>query len=308
MKRVMTTLVAVLLISACSRSTGKYPEEKLEDLGLTLRFNSPAEVSGFLSPGIDIAEAVEAVDPSSMRSLTFICGSEDSVLAAPLLQNMIIPVTLSCEGFTGSVSVGYTQDGLTWLPGYSWDIEGSAAAVTATVTISNITERQWNITGLTLLDRIGNPVCGYQDSLTIPEGELCLGWWTSQGTALPITLLYGRPVPGQWNTLQPMVMDEIGSLTGVVDSLPEWPFRTGDTLWIPAEEGISLLEDLTQVPDGYDASLIIENTTPDPVTVQISHPDRLPRGAWFIESSSFEELLTIDPRSAATVEYSITYR
>lgn len=308
MKRVLTTLVAVLLVSACGRGTGRYPEDDLDDLHLTLRFNSPAEVSGYLAPGIDITEAVETVDPSSMRSVTFLCGPEDSALAAPMLQGLIIPVTLTCEGFTERVSVGYTQDGLTWLPGYSWDVRGSSATVTATVTLSNITGRPWDTTGLTLLDRNGNPVCRYQDSLTIPDGELCLGWWNSTGAALPVTLQYGRPIPGQWNPLLPMVMEGTGALVGVVDSLPEWPLRTGDTLWVPASEGLTLRESLTQVAAGYQASLVIENSTSSPITVRLAHPDRLPRGAWFIQGSGFEEHISIDPLGTATVDYSITYR
>jgi hypothetical protein len=308
MKLLLTTLLAVLLLTGCDRGGGEFPESGLDEVQLLLRFNSPAEVTGFLIGRSDMTDAVEAIDPTIMRSVSIVCSPADSALALPLLQGMIIPVSLSTAGYAGRTSVGFTQDGLTWLPGYSWSLSGDSAVVTAFVTIRNLTGRPWRVTGMTLVDDSGTPVCGLQDSLRLPEGELRMGWWESTGTVLPVTLVYGWPISGQWNPLQPLVMNPFGALVGTVAAEPDLPLRTEDTLWIPAPEGIVLSETLEQLPTGYSATLEIENATNTPMTLRLSHPDILPRGAQFVELEGFSGTLDLEPFGSVTVEYGIAYR
>jgi hypothetical protein len=308
MKLFLTTLPVVLLLSGCDRNVMEFPESGLDDVHILLRFNSPAEVTGLLTEGGTIADAVGAIDPSVMRSVSIVCSPADSVQALPLLQGLIIPVSLSTAGYDGRISVGFTQDGVTWLPGYSWNIDVDSATVTASVTIRNLTGRSWTLTGLTLVDDSGTPVCGRQDSLTIPEGELHMRWWEAVGTALPVTLVYGWPIPGQWNPLLPMVVNPIGALVGTVTAEPDLPLRTGDTLWIPAPDGIVLTETLEQLSTGYAARLEIENATNAPMPLRLSHPEILPRGARFVEMGGFSYPLVLEPLGSATVEWGITYR
>jgi hypothetical protein len=308
MKLFLTTLLPALLLSGCDRGSVESPESALDEVQLLLRFNSPAEVTGYLTGGSDMADAVEAIDPTIMRSVTIVCSPADSALALPLLQGMIIPVSLSTEGYAGRTSVGFTHDGLTWLPGYSWSMSGDSAVVTASVTIRNLTGRSWRVIGMTLADDSGTPVCGLQDALTLPEGELHLAWWESTGTVLPVTLVYGWPIHGQWNPLQPLLMNPFGALVGTVAAEPDLPLRTGDTLWIPASEGIVLTETLEQLSTGYSARLEIENATDAPMTLRLSHPQVLPRGAQFVELEGFSDHLDLEPFSKSTVEYRITYR
>jgi hypothetical protein len=308
MKLFLTTLLTTLLLSGCDRTAAEFTESGLDDVNILLRFNSPAEVTGLLIEGGTIADAVGAIDPTVMRSVSIVCSPSDSVLALPLLQGIIIPVSLSTAGYRGRISVGFTQDGLTWLPGYSWNIEGDSATVTASVTIRNLTGRSWTLSSLTLVDDSGTPVCGRQDSLTLPEGELHMRWWDAAGAALPLSLVYGWPIPGQWNPLQPMVVNPIGALVGTIAAEPDLPLRTGDTLWIPAPEGIVLTETLEQLSTGYAARLEIENATNAPMTLRLSHPDILPRGARFVEMEGFSDPLMLEPLGSATVEWGITYR
>jgi len=308
MKRVLTTLAASLLLG-CAPKAPEHPETALDEVGLRLAFNAPAEVTGLLPAGAAIEDAVEAVDPAEMRSVSITCSSADSAAALLLLRGLVIPVTVSTEGYAGRTSVGYTQDGLTWMPSYAWAIDGAAATVTASATVRNLTGRRWTVTGIILLDGSGDPVCGVQDTLVLPEGELRMTWWEARGAALPVTLVYGRPVPGQWSPLRPLLMsDPIGSLVGTIDMQPDLPIRTGDTLWVPAPEGIDLRETLEQFSAGYHAELEIRNDSDTPLTLRLSHPDVLPRGADFDETSGFDGLLDLEPGETATVEYSIVYR
>lgn len=309
MKPVLTTLVPLLLLAGCDRRLAEFPEDALRQLRLRLRFDSPAEVTGYLPAGAGIADAVQAIDPATMRSVSIVCSPEDSVLALPLLAGMILPVSLTTAACDSGMIVGFTQDGLTWQPGYAWTVRGDSAVVTASVTVRNLTGRPWTVTGLVLSDDNGAPVCGRQGSLVLPEGDLRMAWWEATGTALPVTLVYGQPIPGQWNALQPLLMNTpIGDLVGTVATQPDLPIRTGDTLWIPAPEGIVLEETLDQFPAGYYGSLEIRNDSSAPLTLRLSHPEILPRGAEFVETRGFGGLLHVVPAGSATVEYTILYR
>ena len=308
MRHLVTTLAATfLLVTACDRGGGSYPEEYLSGVWLDLYLNSPAQVSGYLAPGVTLEQALEHMVTARIRYLTIRCSYQDSIAIEPILASVIVPVEVSTENFTGSTAVTYSQDGITWTPGYSWTRNGSPRRFDATIKLSNVSGRSWTVTGVTMMDDQGMPVCGIPDSVSIPDGELITGWWSAEGYALTSTLVFGWPSYASWNHLAPFVTEGIGPLQGPLGGLPEWPLRTGDTLWIPSEEDVVLTENLTQHPRGYNGTLDIDNRSGDPVSLRLSYPDLLPRGAEFKVEGDPSRLLMLEAGEKVRLEYTIAY-
>jgi len=241
MKRIVTTLAAAAtLILGCDTGEQQYPEVYLTSVRLDLYLNSPALVTGYLAQGISLQKALENIDAARLRNLIIRCSIQDSIDIEPIVATMIIPVSVSTTDFTGVTAVSYSQDGITWSPRYSWTATGSPMRFDATITTSNVTGRRWTAASLTMMDAEGLPVCGIPDSVIIPEDDMVLRWWSTEGYALQTSLVYGWPSHARWNLLVPVVAEEPGYLLGQLGGLPEWPRRTGDTLWIPVEEDILL--------------------------------------------------------------------
>jgi|GEM_PF-1409001 len=308
MKRIVTTLaVAAILLLGCDTGEQHYPEVYLTSVRLDLYLNSPAQVTGYLAQGVSLHEALENIDAARLRNLNIRCSVQDSIDIEPIVETMIIPVSVSTTDFTGATAVSYSQDGITWTPRYSWAETGGLVRFDATITISNVSDRRWTAAGLTMMDGEGMPVCGIPDSVIIPENDMVLRWWSAEGYALQTSLVYGWPSHARWNLLNPILVEEPGFLLGQLGGLPEWPRRTGDTLWIPPEEDILLTENLMQHPRGYNGTLDIENRTGRPLSLQLVYPDVLPRGAGFKVEADPSGNLSLGISDKVRLEYTISY-
>ncbi|MEN8208270.1 MAG: hypothetical protein ABFR50_03360 [Candidatus Fermentibacteria bacterium] len=303
MKPVTTTLMLILLLAGCSEKE-RYAERYLDSIGLILHTNRPAEVSGHLRDGVSPCHTVEYPDLSGISRLSFTCNSEDT---AELLEQLS-PAVIPCEVFSAECgsynSVEYWQEGITWEPEYHWRVNNDSCFFTATVIVSNSTDREWFSQRTVMKDSLGNPLCMVSDTLIIRTGDMELGWWNASGDALPLTLSYGWPVNSQWSQLVPCIVPHAGDL---IRNTGEWPLRTHDTLWVKPETEIEITETIHQNTIGYDCTLQIYNQTDIYTEIRIAHPDRTPRGALFQPQGNFPPFLGLQPGDVVILEYRILY-
>jgi hypothetical protein len=151
-------------------------------------------------------------------------------------------------------------------------------------------------------DMQDDPVCMVPDTLLIRSGDMELGWWSSEGIVLPITLRYGWPQDSQWNQLLPCVVPEAGLLSST-----DWPKRIGDTLWIEPGIPLEVSEQVHPNSTGYLCSLIIHNQTASYVEVRLMYPARTPRGAKFEPGEGFRSFLGLQPGDMQILEYRVVY-
>ena len=306
MKSVTTTLLLIILLTGCTERE-RYAERYLNSIGLVLHPNNPAEVSGFLKTQFDPDDALECPDMTGIREIAFNCSSDDYVTITENLQDCMIPVAVTTVMSDVIPSVEYLQDGITWKPNYQWSVREGICRFTATVSIVNSTGREWFSESIIMMDMLQEPVCRLSDTLIIPEGELELGWWHAEGTANPLTLVYGWPINAGWNQLIPCHVPDAGQIVPAGEETSEWPVRTGDTLWIQAEHRVELHETIEQNPDGYSCMLELRNDSDRYMEIEFSHPDILPRGAEFVEAEAFPDILDLYPGEQSLLKYSLIY-
>ena len=306
MKSVLTTLLFIILLAGCAERE-RYAERYLDSIDIVLHQNTPAEVSGFLKNRFEPGDALECPDMTGIREITFKCSADDFTSLSKNLQDCLIPVVITTSVSDGVPSVEYLQDGITWKPNYQWSIRDGSCAFTATVSIINSTGREWFSESIVMMDMLNEPVCRLSDTLIIPGGELELGWWYAEGTAHPLTLVYGWPINGEWNQLIPCHVPDAGKIIPAGEETHEWPGRTGDTLWVKAEHMLELSETIEQNPDGYSCLLEIRNSSEKYMEIKFSHPDILPRGAEFVEVESFPAVLELYPGEQTMLKYDIVY-
>ena len=306
MKSVTTTLLLIILLAGCTERE-RYAERYLDSVGLVLHPNSPAEVSGFLKKRFEPGDALECPDMTGIREITFNCSADDYVSITKNLQDCLIPVAI-ITGISDVIpSVDYLQDGIIWKPNYKWSVREGFCTFTATVSIVNSTGREWFSESIVMMDILNEPVCRFSDTLIIPGGELELGWWHAEGTAYPLTLVYGWPINAEWNQLIPCHVPVVGKIVPAGEETREWPGRTGDTLWIQAEHRVELHETIEQNPDGYSCQLEILNVSESYMEIKFSHPDILPRGAKFLEVETFPAVLELYPGEQTLLKYDLIY-
>ncbi len=306
MKSVTTTLLLIILLAGCTERE-RYAERYLDSVGLVLHPNSPAEVSGFLKKRFEPGDALECPDMTGIREITFNCSADDYVTIMENLQDCLIPVTILTSMSDVIPSVEYLQEGISWKPNYKWSIQEGICRFTATVSIANITGREWFTESIMMMDMRNEPVCSLSDTLIIPGGELELGWWYAEGIAHPLTLVYGWPINAGWNQLIPCNVPDAGQIVPAGEETSEWPVKTGDTLWIQAEHRVELRETIEQNPNGYNCLLEIRNGSERYMEIKFSHPDILPRGAEFVEVDVFPAVIYLYPGEQALMKYNLIY-
>lgn len=306
MKSVTTTLLLIILLAGCTERE-RYAERYLDSVGLVLHPNSPAEVSGFLKKRFEPWDALECPDMTGIKEIAFICSTEDYTIITENLQDCLIPVSITTGISDVIPSVEYLQDGMVWKPNYRWSILEGICRFTATVSVVNSTGREWFSESIMMMDMLNEPVCRLSDTLIIPDGELELGWWHAEGTAHPLTLVYGWPRNAGWNQLIPCHVPDAGQIIPAGEETSDWPVRTGDTLWIQAEHRVELHETIEQKPDGYSCLLELRNDSERYMEIKFSHPDILPRGAEFVEEEAFPDILDLYPGEQALLKYSLIY-
>lgn len=306
MKSIATTLLLIILLSGCTERE-RYAERYLDSVGLVLHTNSPAEVSGFLKKRFEPGDALECPDMTGIREITFNCSSDDYITITNNLEDCLVPVAITTVISDVIPSVEYHQDGITWKPNYQWSVREGFCSFTATVSIVNFTGREWFSESIMMMDILNEPVCRLSDTLIIPGGELELGWWHADGTAHPLTMVYGWPINARWNQLIPCHVPDAGQIVPSGEETSEWLFRKGDTLWIQAEHRVELRETIEQNPDGYSCLLEIRNGSERYMEIKFSHPDILPRGAEFVEVEAFPAVLDLYPGEQALLKYDLIY-
>jgi len=303
MKTAVTTLILTMLIAGCAEKE-RYAERYLDTIGLVLHIDRPAEVAGLLKQGVSPGSTLEYPDLSGISRLSFSCSPEDSIRLLEQLDETEIPFEVSADEYNRLPSVEYWQDGITWRPLYHWTVSDNSCFFTANVVISNSTGREWFSRSTVMADFSDNPVCMVSDTLIIRGGDMELGWWNAGGTALPLTLRWGWPVSSEWNQLVPCIVPGAGQL---VEGTGDWPLRTGDTLWVPPDTELEIVETVLQNTTGYDCSLQIYNQTDEYTEVRILHPEITPRGALFQTGEDFYSFIGLHPGDLINLEYRITY-
>lgn len=303
MKAITTTLILTVMFAGCAEKE-RYVERYLDSIALVLHMDRPAEVAGFLRQGASPSHAVAYPDLAGISRLSFICNPGDSAKLLEQLSLSVIPCEVSAAGYSGSNSVEYWQEGITWQPEYHWTVNDDSCCFAATVIVRNCTGREWFSQRTVMKDLTGNPVCMISDTLIIRNGDMELGWWNASGPTLPLTLNYGWPVNSQWNQLVPCILPQAGEL---IAGIHEWPLRTGDTLWVQPETEIEITETVHQNTTGYECTLQIYNQTGVYTEIRIVHPDRTPRGALFQPQGNFPSFLGLQPGDVVILEYRILY-
>ncbi|MBN2587088.1 MAG: hypothetical protein JXA64_03875 [Candidatus Fermentibacteraceae bacterium] len=302
-KRTAAAAFVLTMITAGCAEKERYAERYLDSVNLTIHMDRAAEVSGFLRRGTSPGSAMEYPDLTGASRISFDCSPEDSARLAGLLQTTDVPFSVSSRDEDLPPCVRFWQDGITWRPVYSWTVEGDSCRFAARVALSNSTGREWFSQNTIMKDMEDNPVCMVQDTLLIRNGDMELGWWRAGGRVQPLTIVYGWPQDSRWNQLVPCLVPNAGRLT-----VAEWPRRTGDTLWVPPETPLELMEEVRPNSGGYRCSLVLHNQTGEYVELRLVHPERTPRGAFFNTGEDFPSFLGLHPGDLVVLDYDIVYR
>ncbi len=306
MRALLTTLTASLAIAACG-AREPYPERHLDDVRLTVRMDAQVEVDGRLSRSTPPGELIGMAVPAGVRSIRLACSCEMAEGLAGVTDTLTIPFIHEEVAAEDGCRLSYSQDGITWSPRYRWTRTDGTVHFCATAVLSNSTGRAWDVRSMDLLDSDDRPLLAAGDSVHLPQGEREMAWWQAEGELLELTLRFGWPVAGTWNQLLPCLAPEAGTLAGSLDSLPDWPLRTGDTLWLNARDSLDLCLQMEQLERGHAFLLQLTNNSGRTADLRLQHPDTLPRGAVFLEGEPYSPGLTVQPGGTALVNYSIVY-
>lgn len=306
MKSFATTLILFMLLSACS-SQQRFAERYLDHITLNIHMNRSFEVRGFLKREYSPVDALECQGIFGISQLSFACSVQDSMRLRENLRDFPIPTDIVTGQTEGVTLVSYRQAGISWMPRYSWSMDGDSCRFSATVILSNTTGREWFAERTTLMDWTGEPVCMIDDTLIVPIGDLELGWWRASGQTLPLTISYGWPNSAQWNQLVPCIVPEAGPTLDTGEYGTDRPMVTGDTLWVPPVSPLEISHSLEQSDSGYIGNMQIYNQTGEYREVRVIHPEILPRGARFVEGEDFPAFAGLFPGDLVLLEYRLVY-
>jgi hypothetical protein len=306
MRKILTSLAVLLLLSGCGKTTG-FASSDLEPVFMTVRRHGPASVEGNLAEDVDLRKLITALPATGVTEIMVRCTQEDSSRIREIADTLQVPVHVTLQ-LGENPALTLLQEGLGWKPGYSVSTDGAGnCTVEGLVIISNSTSQTWNASLVRIEDDSGEAVATTATGLVIPEGDLVVRWWEAQGTACPLSMVYGWPAAGRWSLLRPLVVPSAGPVlqdgTG-----PELYIRDGsDTVWVSVPGVIEVEEHYSQARNGYLFGMTVRNITGEDQELVLVHPEELPRGASFRPGEGFEERMILPPGGSRSMYYSLVY-
>ncbi len=306
MRKILTSLIAALFLSGCGKTTGLASQD-LEPLFVTVRQTGPASIEGKLAEDVDLRKLVSALPATGVTEIRVRCTLRDSARLRELTDTLEVPLYINIQQ-SETPAVTLIQEGLSWRPGYSWRLgEAGSCTLEGVVIITNSTNQIWNASHVRIEDTMGSAVASTATGLTIPAGDLVVRWWEATGTAGTLCLVYGWPVTGRWNALQPLVVPTAGPVLpdGIGADLRT---RNGsDTVWVSVPDVIEVAEQSNQVQTGYLCGMTLTNLTDEELNLALVYPELLPRGAFFRPGEGFEARMSLAPCGSRSMYYSIVY-
>jgi hypothetical protein len=306
MMRILTSLIAALMLSGCGKTSG-FASQDLEPVFITVRQAGPASVEGNLADDIDLEKLVAALPSSGVTEIRVRCTRDDSVRLRQVSDTLEVPLYVNIQQSEVPI-LTLIQEGLSWCPGYSWRLGGSGnCTLEGVVIITNSTNQVWNASMVRIEDTSGSAVASTATALTIPEGDLVVRWWEATGTTGMLSLTYGWPITGRWNTLLPLVVPTAGPVLSEGTGADLLTRNGSDTVWVSVPGVIEVEEQSNQVRAGYLCSMTLTNLTTEELELVLIYPEILPRGAFFRPGEGFETWISIAPRGTRSMYYSIVY-
>jgi hypothetical protein len=306
MRKILTSLIIALAVSGCGKTTGMASQD-LEPVFITVRLEGPASVEGNLAEGVDLRKLLAALPATGVTEIRVRCGMEDSSSIREVVDTLEIPLYIDLHA-EEVPALTLHQDGLNWVPRYGWSSDNAGnCSVEGTAVVSNSTGQLWNASMVRIEDAEGNSVAATSAGLEIPGGDLTVDWWLTRGRVGTLSLVYGWPVTGRWNTLLPLVVSSPGPVLqgGTGDELL---VREGsDTVWVRADELLEMTEQMSQARNGYLYAMTVTNLTGGELGLNLLYPEMLPRGAVIRPGEGFESEIVLPPGGSRSMHYSIVY-
>ena len=302
MRRLFATLLA--LLAGCGSGLTGGVEDNLRIESISVRSGSPAVVRASLDDPSMLPDLIWGLE--RMKAQRLRASSPLSTELQTALDSSRVPVEIDFDGQAQSplpLSIGV--EGINWQPSYSWDLQTARPFMEGIVRIHNATGRGWQAESVVVLDRDGTVLARALEA-DIPLGSTEYPWWRSSGSTGRTVISFGWPIPDRAVAMTPFFPDTPGPVIFTEQRRSPLPVYMGDTLWLPADDELELIQSTRQLEDGYSYTVVVKNLASRQIEFRLRLPQRLPRGA-NLSSTTPEGDIRLSPGESDSIGFSYIY-